>query len=200
MSAQDELTRQRARARGALLRAGRRAFETRGYHGTRIMDVTAQAGMPVGSFYTYFDTKEALFQQLLVEVEDEVYGELAPAGPQTNDPADRIHQTNLLYFRAFARNVAFWRAVEEAALTNEDARKVLAERRRYYRGRTRRAFARWQEQGLIDENVDIDFAAEALGAMTERCAYLWFIFDEPADIEAAARQSTQLWLAALNIR
>ncbi len=115
-------------------------FEDKGYYGARIADVAAEAGMAVGSFYTYFDSKEALFRDVLIEVEDEVYGELSPAGPQPEDPRERIYQTNLLYFTAFQRNVGFWRAVEESALTNPDARRVLAERRRYYRGRTR---ARW---------------------------------------------------------
>lgn len=199
MTADGPLSRQRARGRGALLRAGRATFETKGYHGTRIADIAAEAGIPVGSFYTYFDTKETLFRQILIDVEDEVYGELTPLGPRADEPAERIYETNLLYFRAFARNVAFWRAVEEAALTNPDARDVLAERRRYYRGRTRRAFARWQERGLIDDHIDIDFAAAALGAMTERFAYLSFIFGDGADIDDSARKTTQLWLAALGI-
>ncbi|QKW39351.1 TetR/AcrR family transcriptional regulator [Actinomadura sp. NAK00032] len=193
------MTRQARRARGALLRAGRKVFEDKGYYGARVADVAAEAGMAVGSFYTYFDSKEALFREVLIEVEDEVYGELSPAGPQPEDPRARIHQTNLLYFTAFQRNVGFWRAVEESALTNPDARRVLAERRRYYRGRTRRALARWQDRGLIGDDLDLDFAAAALGAMTERCAYLWFIFGDPVAPDEAATKITDLWLTTLGL-
>jgi hypothetical protein len=52
---------------------------------------------------------------------------------------------------------------------------------------------------MLRPDLDIDFAAMALGAMTERCACLWFIYAEPVDAEQAVDQITRLWLQALGL-
>ena len=43
------------------------------------------------------------------------------------------------------------------------------------------------------------FAAAALGAMTERCAYLWYVFGTPPDLEDGVEALTQLWARSLRL-
>jgi AcrR family transcriptional regulator len=174
-------------------------IEQRGYHATRINDITDAAHVSVGTFYTYFDSKKELFRHLLIEVEDEVYGELTDQRAAAGSPQARIREANQLYLEAFGRNARFWAAIGESALADEESRRVLAERRRYYRSRTTRALARWQDRELIGADVDIVVAAEMLGAMTERCAYLWFVIGEPVELQDAVDRVTTLWLAALGL-
>ena len=50
---------QRTRAR--LLEAGSAVLPARGYHDTRVDDIVQEAGVSHGSFYRYFDNKDALF-------------------------------------------------------------------------------------------------------------------------------------------
>lgn len=192
-------TPQGLRTRGALLRAGRRVFERKGYHNTRIADITSEAKASVGTYYTYFESKEELFRHLLIDIENEVYGELTARRPRGRSPEASIRETNRLYLEAYRRNARFWAVVEESSLFNEESRRVLAERRTYYRARTARALHAWREHGLVRADLDIDFAATALGAMTERCACLWFIYDEPVDLDTAVDQITDLWLRALGL-
>jgi AcrR family transcriptional regulator len=194
-----QITAQGLRTRGALLRAARRVFERKGYHNTRIADITAEAKASVGTYYTYFDSKEEVFRHLLVDIENEVYGELTTHVLHDRSPQARIRETNRLYFEAYQRNARFWAVVEESALFNEGSRRVLAERRAYYRAKTARALRAWDDQGLLGPEIDLEFAATALGAMTERCACLWFIYDEPVDLERAVDQITVLWLHALGL-
>jgi AcrR family transcriptional regulator len=195
----DALTRQGKRSRAALLRAARRVFEKRGYHEARIADITAAARMAIGSFYTYFDSKEEIFQCLLVDVENEVYESPERANPEEKRPIERIRETNRVYLESFRRNAAFWAAIEEAALKNADARQVVTNRHRASRERTERAFRGWQDAGTIRPDLDVSFVASALGAMTERCAYLWFVYGEPVDLSTAADQITEMWAAALHL-
>lgn len=71
----------------------------------------------------------------------------------------------------------------------------------YLPGGTREASGRPRRLGDA-LTLDPDFAAAALGAMTERCAYIWFIFGDPAepvDPETAATKITSLWLATLGL-
>ncbi|MDH6284097.1 TetR/AcrR family transcriptional regulator [Prescottella agglutinans] len=136
------MTRQGMRTRRSLLRAARRVFSDRGFHQTRVADVTIEAGVSVGTFYRYFADKNELFKELVIEVEDEVYGELSSPGAGADRPRARIAETNLLYLEAFQRNADFWKVLGEAAPSSPEARRALTDRRRYYHGRTRRALAR----------------------------------------------------------
>jgi AcrR family transcriptional regulator len=174
-------------------------LEQRGYHQTRIADITKQANTSVGAFYLHFSGKYELFRQLLIDVEDEVYGELTPRLAATADPRDRIAETNRLYLQAFRRNAQLWRVIEEASLSDPEPSRVLSERLRLYRSRTERAIARWQAAGDVDPELDATLAAEMLGSMTERCAYHWFVFGDPPDLEAATEQLTTLWLNMLGV-
>ena len=192
------LTARGHRTRRALLDAGRTVFERDGYHDARIVDVATTAGCAVGSFYNYFDSKEELFKVLLIELEGEVYREPARL-PADAAPIDRLRETNRLYFESFRRNSAFWAVVEQAGLQSKEARQLLNDRHHYYRSRTERALALWQAEGLIPPEVNLHFAATALGAMTERCAYLWFVLGEAVDVDEAVTEITRLWADALKL-
>lgn len=50
--------------RKALLRAGAQVFVARGYHATRVDDITEAAGVSHGAFYKYFPNKDAAFRIL----------------------------------------------------------------------------------------------------------------------------------------
>lgn len=199
MAEESVRTRQGLRTRGALLRAGRQVLEQRGYHQTRIADITEQAGTSVGTFYLHFNDKYELFRQLIIDVEDEVYGELTPRPTATADPRERIAETNRLYLQAFQRNSQLWRVIEEASLSDPQPSRVLDERMRLYRSRTERAIIRWQAAGDADPDLDPTLAAAMLGSMTERCAYYWFVFGDAPDVGEATYHLTTLWMDMLGI-
>src|ERR1700744_3878627 len=46
--------------RERLLEAGVRIFSKSGFNGCSVQDITESAGVPKGSFYNHFDSKEAL--------------------------------------------------------------------------------------------------------------------------------------------
>lgn len=48
-----------------LLGAGVTLFAEKGYHGTGVKDIVERAGVPKGSFYNYFDSKEAFGAAIL---------------------------------------------------------------------------------------------------------------------------------------
>ena len=56
-----------AQTETALKAAARRVFARQGYLNAKISDITAEAGRAVGSFYSYFDSKEDLLEALLAD-------------------------------------------------------------------------------------------------------------------------------------
>jgi AcrR family transcriptional regulator len=55
--------------RDTLLKIGERLFSEHGYRDVSIKDITGSAGLGMGSFYTYFPTKEAFYEDILDSIE-----------------------------------------------------------------------------------------------------------------------------------
>lgn len=69
---------QRETRRAEILSTAETVFAAKGYHGTRISDIIDAAGIARGTFYLYFESKQAIFleliEQLLVELRGTVVG------------------------------------------------------------------------------------------------------------------------------
>jgi AcrR family transcriptional regulator len=85
---QARLTRseQQARTRAALLDAGGRVFVERGFLGSSVEAIAAEAGFTRGAFYSNFDSKEELFAELL---QDRVYALYAEMAARSAEPDTR---------------------------------------------------------------------------------------------------------------
>ena len=60
--------------RERLLSAGKRVIFRKGFHRSRVSDITSEAGVAHGTFYIYFRTKEDLLLELLRSVREELIG------------------------------------------------------------------------------------------------------------------------------
>src|ERR1700754_320847 len=71
--------------RGDILRAGRSLLHEHGLAGLQMRDVAKRAGVGLGTVYTYFPTKEALFAVLYALRLDRLLAELEPIVSSTTD-------------------------------------------------------------------------------------------------------------------
>src|SRR6476620_2563840 len=62
-----------------ILDAAREEFGERGFSDSSIVGITQRAGVALGTFYTYFDSKEALFQALVRDMSAQVRDNVGPA-------------------------------------------------------------------------------------------------------------------------
>lgn len=62
------MTSNRLDKRELILAKGSEVMTRRGYHGTGVLEIVQAARIPKGSFYHYFDSKEAFAQQALEHV------------------------------------------------------------------------------------------------------------------------------------
>src|SRR5205823_9719074 len=61
-----------------ILDAAREEFGERGFSDTSIVGITQRAGVALGTFYTYFESKEALFQALVRDMSAQVRESVGP--------------------------------------------------------------------------------------------------------------------------
>jgi AcrR family transcriptional regulator len=85
-----------------ILDAAREEFGDRGFAESSIVGITQRAGVALGTFYTYFDSKEALFQALVRDMSAQVRDNVGPALSGARDGLDGERRA-LEAFLKFAR-------------------------------------------------------------------------------------------------
>jgi AcrR family transcriptional regulator len=97
-----------------ILDAARDEFADRGFSESSIVGITQRAGVALGTFYTYFDSKEAVFQGLVRDMSAQVREEVAPAFSGAIDVIDGERRA-LEAFLQFARtHRQVYRIIDEA--------------------------------------------------------------------------------------
>ncbi|HVM22754.1 MAG TPA: TetR/AcrR family transcriptional regulator [Sphingomicrobium sp.] len=104
-----------------LLDAARDEFADCGYSESSIVGITQRAGVALGTFYTYFDSKEALFQALVRDMSAQVRDHVAPALAGAADALDAERRA-LEAFLNFAReHRQVYRIIDEAEFVDPSA-------------------------------------------------------------------------------
>ena len=187
------------RTRSAVLKAARHAFETRGYVNTRVADITRQAKVSYGSFYTYFPSKEAVFAEVVAGMIEDFHATVRAEPALGSTPGDLIARTNRGYLRAYRENAAMMAILEQTATFNADLMAIRREARTSWIMSASRAIRQWQDEGLVASWIDPYYAASALGSMVDRSAYVWLVLGEPYDEDTAVDQLTALYCGALGL-
>ena len=103
-----------------LLEAAAAEFGERGYHEAAITGITQRAGVALGTFYTYFESKEEVFRALVRDMSRATRVHVAEA---VKDAPDRMaaERIGLEAFIAFVRkHPELYRIIEEAQFVAHD--------------------------------------------------------------------------------
>ncbi len=109
------------KTRRAILDAARSEFGERGFHDASISGITRRAGVALGSFYTYFDSKDALFRALVRDMSDQVRDHVAPVLQSAPDQV-AAEQAGLKAFIDFVRgHKEIYRIIDEAEFVDPES-------------------------------------------------------------------------------
>jgi AcrR family transcriptional regulator len=140
------------RTRRAILDAAAQEFGEKGFHEGSISAITRRAGVALGSFYTYFDSKDAVFRALVRDMSEQVRDTVGPAIRAAPDGL-AAERAGLLRFLAFVReHKEIYRIIDEAEFVDpasfRDHYRTTAER---IHARLAAAAARGEVRGDIGE-------------------------------------------------
>jgi AcrR family transcriptional regulator len=195
----EPVTQRGRRTRAQLIEAARRVFEEKGYTDTRIGDITAEAAVAHGTFYTYFESKHELFREVVRQLVADFAAEARSVPLTGNSPAERIERANRGYLWAYRSNSRLMGVLEQAAVMDPDARQIRLEARHAWVKRAEEAVRRMQDNGEVAPHIDAYYAANALGSMVDRFAFVWLVLGEPFEEDQAVETLTQLYCAGLGI-
>ena len=174
--------------RDAILDAARDVFAEIGYGGTTVRDIIRRTNLASGTFYNYFNSKEAVFNAL----SDENGAELRQRATSFDGFIEAMFLTYFSYYANNRENYMLTRSNRGRTGMNEvmqgpQVRAGLAELNDYIH----QAIA----EGVIPQ-LDVDFLTASLGGVA------FSILDEmmerePLDPEAAAQFATRLFMTGV---
>ena len=142
-------------ARGRLLEAGKRLFGEKGYFETNIHEVTDRAGLSVGAFYSYFDSKEAFFAEIIRRAGHDVRAFIARNMPAADGaPLNRLERE----LRGFWLWIVFLSLDKDCYTIVREAEFVLPAQVKEYYGHFVEGYRKNPEgNGEADQRTAIEF-------------------------------------------
>ncbi|HEX3676152.1 MAG TPA: TetR/AcrR family transcriptional regulator [Sphingomicrobium sp.] len=145
-----------------ILDAARDEFGERGFGESSIVAITQRAGVALGTFYTYFDSKEAVFQALVADMSAQVRDHVAPVFRESTDVLDGERRALESFLRFARQHRDVYRIIDEAEIVDPSAY------REHYETTATRIAARLvagRERGEIAEFSDKELDVLAWGLM-----------------------------------
>ena len=180
--------------KGRIISAAWKLFYEQGYEGTTVEDIVFESGTSKGSFYHYFDGKDALMGTLAY-VFDEKYEELIPALDPNMGALETLAYINHEMYVMIEASVSIdllTRLLSTQLLARGE--KHLLDRSRVYFRLLRRIVRQGAERGELRREVSVDELVRAF-AMWERAQlYDWCLCGGDYSLVSYAEKMTPLFL------
>ena len=169
------LTKRGAATRAKLLDAAEVVFQQHGYYEASIVKITQQADVGLGTFYLYFDSKQAIFEALVADLNRRVRHSMSEAMAEATNRLEAERAGFAGFFAFTAKHPALYRVIREAEFV-----APAAMRRHYekitegYENGLKRAAAR----GEIDDALDPEISAWALMGIGELIGMRYILWED----------------------
>jgi AcrR family transcriptional regulator len=166
------LSRRGLNTRRRLLDAAERVFADLGYHDASIVKVTEAAGVAQGTFYLYFDSKKAVFDELVRDLNRRVRHAMKEGSSRGGTRLEAELLGFDAYFRFTAEHPALYRIIRQAEFVSPEMLEYHYERLSAGYVDALRAASDSGELGAIDPEVTA-WALMGLGEMLGMRWILW---------------------------
>ena len=168
------LSRRGMRTRRRILDAAEQVFGELGYHDASIVKLTEAAGVAQGTFYLYFDSKKAVFDELVRDLNRRVRHAMKEGSSRGKSRLESELLGFEAYFRFTSEHPALYRIIRQAEF-------VSPEMLRYHYDRLSagyiEALRAASDSGEIGE-MDAEVAAYALMGLGEMIGMRWILWGD----------------------
>ena len=161
--------------KGKIVSAAWQLFYRQGYDDTTIDEIVEASGTSRGSFYHYFEGKDALLSSLSY-LFDEKYEELMDTMDMSLSPIDKLIFLNRELFGIIENTVSvdLLSQLFSSQLITKGERHLLNTNRTYYK-LLRQITIEGQEQGYFKENLSVNDITKAYAMFERGLMYDWCI-------------------------
>jgi TetR/AcrR family fatty acid metabolism transcriptional regulator len=195
-----EFAREGARGtfRGAIVSAAERVFARSGFYATKMTEIAKEAGVGVGTLYNYFESKEVIFAEIVVDRQAE-FERTVQAAAVADDPIERLRQiveSCLSYLDEHGALIAIFQ--ERGAVTECDVERLAGPKasRGYERllehvERHIRAAVRARR---IRDDVEVRLIVAMLAGAMNGATYAWLKRDRRGRLASVTGELMNLFL------
>ena len=164
---------QQRNTRGKIVSAAWKLFYEQGYENTTVEDILALSGTSKGTFYRYFDGKDALLGTLSV-LFDEKYAELLPTIPPEMGALDTLAYLNRELFAMIDNSIPLdlLARLLSTQLTVRGEKHLLDRDRLYFR-LLREIVSRGQAAGEVRTDRTVNEITKAYALLERALMYDW---------------------------
>lgn len=159
--------------RGKIVAAAWKLFYEQGYENTTVEDIIFESETSKGTFYHYFEGKDALLETLSV-LFDEKYQELMETMDGETDAVSALEQLNRELFTMIDNGIPLEllsRLLSSQLITRGE--KHLLDRKRVYFRLLRQIIIRGQERGEIRRDMSVNEISRAYAMWERALMYDW---------------------------
>lgn len=169
------------KTKARLLEAAEVVFARLGYTEASIVRITEEAGVGQGTFYLYFDSKLAIFEELVEDLNRRVRHAMTEASAAETNRLDAERAGFRAFFEFTAAHPALYRVVREAEFVSPRALRL------HYTRIVEGYIAGLSEAQRLGEVGDIDpaVAAWALMGIGEMIGMRWVLWGDGSSGDAA---------------
>lgn len=188
------LTKRGEATRLRLLEAAEVVFAEQGYHEASIVKITERAGIGLGTFYLYFDSKKSIFEALVIDLNRRVRHSMSEAMAGASSRLDAERAGFAGFFRFTAEHPALYRVVREAEFVSPEVLRLHYTRIvDGYESGLRAA----QHAGDVDPALDPAVTAWALMGMGELIGMRFLLWERDAGGKAPTELSPEIFDAMM---
>ncbi len=161
--------------KGKIVSAAWKLFYEQGYDETTVEEIVEESGTSRGSFYHYFEGKDALLSSLSVLFDDK-YEELSQTMDPDLSPIDKLKHINQELFLMIENTVSveLLGRLFATQLTTSGERHLLNTNRTYYK-LLRQITTEGHRQGLFKDELSINDITRAYAMFERGLMYDWCI-------------------------
>lgn len=194
------LTPRGERTRTKLIDAAELVFARLGFVETRVADIVAEAGVAHGTFYVYFDSKDAIFHavvlNLITDMRDKVRARMGTQPETAVEAIESAVRAYVLAFREHQRLMLMW---GEVAGLNPDIGELAQAEIELFIDRAESMIVRLQADRLAARDIDARVAATALCGMVREFCVQQAKAGADIDADAAADTLSTLWVRGIGV-
>ena len=202
-----ELSGRGQRTRARLIASARQVFAAHGYFETKLAQITSHAGVAAGTFYTYFDSREALLAAIIAEAYGESINPVESRPVSQGDPFERIRHGNEQYVESYRRNADVHRVIAEAVFVDPAVKVLRHERATQIFERNAQTIAALQARGAVGEDIDPVTTARNLSLLVSRACHFVYVenhdaakYRGPEGAKVLAAELSELWIRCLGVQ
>lgn len=187
------------KTKSKIVSAAWKLFYEQGYEDTTIEDIIEESGTSKGSFYHYFEGKDALLGSLAYMM-DEKYEELEPEIPEDSNSFEVLLYLNqeLLTMIEETINMELLARLYSTQLTTRGDKPLLDRDRTYFK-LLRKIMTRGRERGELSKDLNINEMVQYYAMCERALLYEWCLRKGEYSLVEDARKRLPLMIQSLKI-